>query len=105
MNAAVATIVALGAITYGLKAAGPLLLGGRRSLPPWVERLALVLPAPLLAALVATSTIVSDARWVLDARLAGLAVAAVALWRRLPFVVVVALAAVTTAAVRALADL
>lgn len=101
MSAAVTTVVVLGAVTYGLKAAGPLMLGGRRSVPPSVERLALLLPAPLLAALVATSTVVADGRWVLDARLAGLAAAAVGLWRRLPFVVVVALAALTTAAVRA----
>jgi hypothetical protein len=37
---------------------------------------------------------------VLDARAAGLAVAGVAVWRRWPFLVVVALAALTTATVR-----
>ena len=37
---------------------------------------------------------------VLDARAAGLAVAGIAVWRRWPFLVVVALAAVTTALVR-----
>lgn len=50
-----------------MKAAGPLVLGGDRALPPFLERLALLLPAPLPAALVATSTFVHDQRWILDA--------------------------------------
>ena len=94
-------VVALGAGTYLLKAAGPLLVGGRR-LPPLVERLANGAPAALLAALVATSVASEASRLVLDARFVGLTVAAAALWRRLPFVMVVLLAAVGTAAVRAL---
>lgn len=85
-----------------LKAAGPLVLGGDRALPPFLERLALLLPAPLPAALVATSTFVDDQRWILDARVAGLVVAAFALWRRLPFVIVVVPAAAATAATRAI---
>ena len=93
-------VIALGLGTYLLKAAGPLLVGGRR-LPPLVERVADVAPAALLAALVATSVASDASRLVLDARLLGLLVAAVALWRRLPFVLVVLLAAVATAAVRA----
>lgn len=101
----VITLVLLAAGTYALKATGPLLLGGDRELPPAIGRLALLLPAPLLAALVATSSFVDDQRWVFDERAAGLAVAAVALWKRLPFVVVIILAALTTAAIRAVAGL
>jgi hypothetical protein len=67
-----------------------------------VDHLATLLPAALLAALVATSSFVDGTALHLDARVAGLLVAAVALWRRLPFVVVVAAAAIATAAVRAL---
>ena len=51
------------------------------------------LPAPLLAALVAISTFTDGASWSIDARVIGLGVAAIALWRRLPFVVVVIAAA------------
>jgi branched-subunit amino acid transport protein len=101
VSAALLTALVLAAGTYGLKAAGPLFLGGERTLPPTVERLALLLPAPLLAALIATSTLAEGQRWTIDARVIGLAVAAVALWRRLPFLVVVLSAAAATAAVRA----
>ena len=92
----------LAAGTYALKAAGPLLLG-RRQLAPPVERIATLLPAALLAALVVTSTATANDRIVLDARLPALLVAALLLWRRAPFVVVVLGAAATAALIRALA--
>jgi branched-subunit amino acid transport protein len=96
-------VVALvGAATVALKAAGPVLLGGR----PLPRRLAAVveLLAPaLLAALVVTQTFASGRSLVLDERLVGMAVAAVALWRRAPVLVVIVAAAAATALVRALA--
>ena len=98
----VATLLLLATGTYALKAAGPLVLGGDRELPRWLGRLSVLAPAPLLAALVVSSAFVDDRAWVFDARLVGLAVAGVALWRRLPFVIVVLLAAGATAAARAL---
>jgi hypothetical protein len=49
---------------------------------------------------VVTSTFVSDSRWTLDGRAVGLLAAGLALWRRLPFVVVVVIAAAATAAFR-----
>lgn len=96
-----ATIVLVGLAlgTYGLKAAAPLLLGGR-PLPVRVSRVAQLLPAALLAALVVVSTIAEDAAITIDARLVGLGAAAVALWRRAPFVVVVLVAAAATALAR-----
>ena len=97
------TVVILGALSYALKSAGPLLLGGNRALPAWLDRTALLLPAPLIAALVASSTFVSDRAWAIDARAVGLAVAALALWRRAPFIVVVLLAAAAAALTRQLA--
>jgi branched-subunit amino acid transport protein len=102
MTTAWSVVIALGLGTYVLKAAGPLLVGGRR-LPPAIERLADNAPAALLAALVATSVFTDGTALVVDARIVGLGVAAVALWRRVPFVVVVLLAAAATALVRALA--
>ncbi len=96
------TVLVLAAISFAFKSAGPLVLGGERELPAWVDRLALLLPAPLLAALVASSTIVEDRQWTIDARAVGLVVAALALWRKLPFVIVVLLAALATALVRQL---
>lgn len=102
MSAAVATLVLLAAGTYLLKAAGPVLLGGR-AVPPGVARLANLAPAALLAALVVTTTAVTDRMPTIDARLPAVAVAALLLWLRAPFVVVVLAAAATAAAVRALA--
>lgn len=96
------TVLVLAGISYAFKSAGPLLLGGDSDLPAWVDRLALLLPAPLLAALVANSTFIEDRAWNIDARVVGLIVAALALWRKLPFVIVVLLAAVATALTRQL---
>ena len=101
MSDATVTLVVLASVTYALKAAGPLALAGR-TLPSRVSRLVSLLPVPLLAALIVTSTVANDETWTLDARLVGLAAAAVALWRRLPFVAVVLVAGGATAAARAI---
>jgi branched-subunit amino acid transport protein len=65
-----------------------------------VQRVAIVLPVSLLAALAATQTFADGRSLTIDARAAGVAVALVAIWRRLPFLVVVGLAAATTALLR-----
>jgi branched-subunit amino acid transport protein len=59
---------------------------------PWVARVVDFVPAALLAALVAVQAFTSGHDLVLDGRLAGLAVAAVALALRAPFIVVLLLA-------------
>ncbi|MGZ4572772.1 MAG: AzlD domain-containing protein [Blastococcus sp.] len=59
---------------------------------PWVARVVDFVPAALLAALVAVQAATSGNHLVLDGRLVGLAVAAVALALRAPFVVVLVLA-------------
>lgn len=101
MSTATLVIIGLGLGTYALKAAGPLLLGGRR-LPAPVERVAQQLPAALLASLVVVSTVAGDRSLVLDARLAGVVAGGVALRLRAPFIVVVAVAVAVTGTVRAL---
>ena len=68
---------------------------------PEVVRAAGLLTAGLLAALVAVQTAGGDHVRV-DARLPALGVAAAALWWRAPFIVVVALAALTAAGLRLL---
>jgi hypothetical protein len=65
-----------------------------------VQRVANVLPVGLLAALVATQTLTTDTHLVVDARLGGVLVAGLAVWRRAPFLVVVALASLTAALLR-----
>jgi branched-subunit amino acid transport protein len=59
---------------------------------PWVARVVDFVPAALLAALVAVQAATSGQRLVVDGRLVGLAVGAVALALRAPFIVVLVLA-------------
>jgi hypothetical protein len=66
-----------------------------------VKRVAALLPVALLGALIAVQTFTDGQELTVDARAAGLAVAAVAVWRKAPFLLVVALAAATTALLRA----
>ena len=91
----------VGAATVALKSAGPVLLGGRE-LPARVRVLVGLLAPALLAALVVTNTVASGRHLVVDARLAGVAAAAVSLRLRAPILLAVAVAAAVTAAIRAL---
>lgn len=99
MSAAWLAVLATGAVTIALKGAGPLLLGGR-PLPPRLDGVLRLLAPALLAAFVATQTLVAGTSLVVDARLAGVAVAGLLVWRRVPLLVVVVAAAATTALVR-----
>jgi branched-subunit amino acid transport protein len=85
--------------TFAMKSAGPLLLGARQ-LPGGVQRVVDLLPAALLAALAAVSTLGDGQHLVVDARLGGVIVAGIALWRRAPFVLVIVLASAATALIR-----
>lgn len=67
---------------------------------PGITRVTGFIPVALLAALMGMQTFVSDEGVTVDARIAGLAVALVALLLRAPFIVVVASAAATAAALR-----
>ena len=62
---------------------------------------ALLAPA-LLAALVAINTFADGRSLTIDARVLGVGVAAIAIWRRAPVLLVIVLAAGTTALARAL---
>ena len=91
----------VGAGTIAIKAIGPVLLGGR----PLPERLSSVIEllAPaLLGALVAVQTFGNGQALAVDERVFGVAVAAIAIWRRAPLLLVVVLATVATALARAL---
>jgi branched-subunit amino acid transport protein len=94
-------LLALCAASYGLKAVGPLLAGGRQ-LGPRLRRTLDLVAVPLLAGLILVDTLGDGRRLVFDARLPALVVAAVLVWRRAPFLVVVLAAAATAALVRAL---
>jgi hypothetical protein len=93
-------VVALvGVATICLKAAGPLLLGGRR-LEGAASRVVDLLAPVMLVALVVTQTVGGNGAVVLDARLAGVAAAAIALWLRAPVVVAMAVAALVAVLLR-----
>jgi uncharacterized membrane protein len=88
-------ILAAAAGCYALKLAG-LSVPQQVLDAPRVQRVALLLPVALLAALISVQTFGDG----LDVRAAGLGAAVVALLLRAPFLVVVASAAVTTALLR-----
>ena len=96
-----APILALAAASYGLKALGPVVIGARE-LPAPVRPLLDLAAVPLLAALIVVQTLGTDGAFAVDARLPALGVAALLVWRRAPFLVVVLAAAATAAFLRAL---
>ena len=100
MSDAGLVVIFLGAGTYVLKALGPMYFGNSRELPIKFKSMALLLPTPLIAALVITSTFSSDNALAFDARIIGVIAAGIALWKKLPFVFVVVIAAFATALFR-----
>lgn len=101
MTDATIVLIVMAVGTFALKSAGPLILGSR-TLPRPVQHVVDLLPAALLAALAVTSTLSDGRSLSVDARLVGLVVAGLALWRRAPFVVAIILASAATAIVRTL---
>lgn len=85
---------------FALKLAGHL-LPARVLESPRVAHLAAMVTVGLLAALVVVQTVADDGRTTVDARLPAVAVAAVALALRAPFLVVVLLGALVAAGLRA----
>jgi hypothetical protein len=94
-------VACVGVGTVVLKGVGPLLLGGRR-VPARLTGVVALLAPTLLAALIVTNTFASGTALVIDARVAGMAAAVVAIVLRAPILVVIVVAAVTAALVRAL---
>jgi branched-subunit amino acid transport protein len=102
MSAAWTAVLVVGLATVALKAAGPVLAGGRE-LPQGSARVVNLLAPALLAALVATQAFASEEALVLDERGAGLLAAAGAILLKAPLLVVVLVAAVTAAGLRLIA--
>jgi branched-subunit amino acid transport protein len=94
-----AAVIVIGAATIAIKAAGPVLAGGRE-LPDRLARVVELLAPAVLAALVVTQTVGGDEELVVDERLAGVGVAAVAIALKAPILVSVTIAAVVTALLR-----
>ena len=100
MSAAWTTIIALTIGTAAIKASGPAAVGGRE-LPPRATRVIALLAPALLAALIVVETFGGTGRTlVIDARAAGMALAAVVLFTTDSLVGTIVAAAAGTALVR-----
>jgi branched-subunit amino acid transport protein len=104
MTATWTTIAVLAVATAAIRASGPVLLGGR-DLPPRVMAVIALLAPALLVALVVTQTVGEPSGGALevDARLVGVVAAGGALLAGASTFPVIALAAIVTAAIRAVA--
>jgi branched-subunit amino acid transport protein len=88
-------------VTFAIKAAGPVALGGRDLPPRFTQVIALMAPA-LLAALIVTQALADGERWHVGADTAGVAAAGAVVLRGGSVVPAVAVAVVVTAGLRAL---
>lgn len=95
------TIAVLALATAAIRAAGPVVLGGRE-LPARVMSVVALLAPALLAALVVTQTLGTGRGIALDARLVGVAAAGLSIAARRSALEAVVVAAAATAVVRAL---
>ena len=93
-------IVALAVGVSGQRLLGMFWAGPFLSKRPLLARLADLLPAAVIAGVVAQLTVTSNGSLTIDARLVGLAVACLMVWRRAPLYFVVLAAAAATALVR-----
>jgi branched-subunit amino acid transport protein len=92
-------VLGLATGAYFFKVLGLVVLG-QRAMPPALERCLALIPAALIAALIAKDTLTTGQELVVDARLAGVAAATIAAWRRLPVVAVIIIGATVTAVLR-----
>ena len=97
---AVGLVAACAIITATIKAAGPVALGGRE-LPSWFSAIVAMMAPALFAALVVTQALADGHEWAIGADTVGVALAGFAAWRGASVIAVVAIAAVTTAVLRA----
>lgn len=93
------TILGLALTTAAIKAAGPVLLGGRE-LPARFTGVVVLMAPALLTALVVTSVLADGDRWQAGASTVGVAAAGVAAWRGASVVVTLAVAVALTALLR-----
>ena len=96
-----AVIAGCAAVTFAIKAAGPVTLGGRDLPPRFSGVIALMAPA-LLAAFVVTQALAEGERLHVGADTAGVAAAGVVVWRGGSVLPAVVVAVAVTAALRAL---
>jgi branched-subunit amino acid transport protein len=99
MSDAWIVVIVVGVFTALFKSAGPVFLG-RRQLPEKVDSVVLLIAPVMLTALVVLQTFGGDEEIVVDARVPGVAAAAVAIWRGASIVLAMVIAASVTALIR-----
>jgi len=99
MSSVWVVVIVVAAFTMLFKAAGPVFLG-RRQLPARVDAVVALIAPVMLTALVVTQTFGGDEEVAVDARVPGVAAAAVAVWRGAPIVLAMVIAASVTALIR-----
>ncbi len=92
-------VAVVGIATVAFKAAGPVLIG-RRELPARIQAVVDLLAPVMLVALVVTQTFGGDEEIEVDARVAGVGAALVAILMRAHIIVAMTIAATVTALVR-----
>jgi uncharacterized membrane protein len=93
------SIAVLAVANFAMKAAGPVLIGGRELPEPVIKVIALLAPA-ILAALVFVGALSDGRSLAFDAQAAGVAVSGAAFALRLPMLAAIALGALTAALLR-----
>lgn len=95
-----AIVALLAAGVWAQRLLGMFVGGHVLSRQPALGRLATLIPAAVVMAVIVQLTVASGTSFELDARLVGMGVAGLLVWKRAPFVVVVIAAAAATALVR-----
>lgn len=101
MSTGATVIIGSALVTFVIKAAGPVALGGRE-LPTWFTSVVVLLAPALLAALVATQALADGDQLKLGADTVGVAAGGLVVWRTGSIVACVLVAPAVTAALRAL---
>jgi branched-subunit amino acid transport protein len=101
MSTAMTVILGCALVTFAIKAAGPIALGGRE-LPERFTGVINLLGPALLSALVVTQALANGDRWAIDEATAGVAAAGIVAWRGGSVVLCLVVAAAVTAGLRAI---
>lgn len=94
-------IIGCAIVTFAIKAAGPMLAGGRE-LPAVVQDVLVLFAPALLAALVVVSALANEKTIAVDAETAGVAASGLVYWHTRSIVWCVVVAAAVTAGIRAI---
>jgi branched-subunit amino acid transport protein len=101
VSSSVALIAGCALVTYAIKGIGPLALGGR-DLPLWFTSVVILLAPALFAALVVTQALADGDHLAVGADTVGVAAGGFVAWRFGSVIGCVVVAAVVTAALRAI---